>query len=121
MSGLVHRQADVADPRASFRALGTHRQQRLHPAFVAGPPRLDAAAQPHFFRRHLLVDLGVRQLLVGQPLFLLAREGGVVAGPLLLSARACCGRGRPLRSLIVPWNSRAPLTISQTYTPVGAR
>ena len=58
-----------------------HRHQRPHPALVAGPPRLDALAQPDFFLGQPLVELLLRDGLVREPLLLLSQERRVVARP----------------------------------------
>ena len=53
----------------------------LHASLVPGAPRLDALPQPDFLLGQFLVELLLAQRLVGQPLFLLPQERGVVARP----------------------------------------
>jgi hypothetical protein len=79
--GDLDLQADVADLSAAGRALGAHRHQRADPAFVAGPPRFDAAAQPHFLARHRLVELLFGRRFVGEPGSFLVDERRVTARP----------------------------------------
>ena len=78
---LLDLQAHVPGARAPLGALRAHGHQRLDASFVTRAARLHAAAQPHFLARHLLVELRVGQLLVGEPLLFLALERRVVAGP----------------------------------------
>ena len=54
---FVDGQRDLADARAPRAAFQAQRLQAPHPAFVAGPARFDALADPHFFLRQELVEL----------------------------------------------------------------
>ncbi len=78
---LLDLQPDVAHLPASRRALGPHRLQRLHTAFVSRPPRLDALAQPHFFLGELPVELLLQDGFIGERRLLPPQVRGVVAGP----------------------------------------
>ncbi len=80
-SGRLDLQTDRRGLLASRRPFLTHRHQRANPPFVARPPRLDALTQPRFLLRQALVELFLRDRLVGQPLVLLSKERRVVAGP----------------------------------------
>ncbi len=74
-------QPDAADLVAAFRALLAHGHQRADPPLVARAPGLDALAQPRLFLREPLVELLVLDGLVREPVFLLSKEGLVVARP----------------------------------------
>ncbi len=79
--GLLDRQPDVAQQLAPRGALDAHGLQRLHPPFVARPPRLDALPQPHFLFGELLVEFALQRRLVRECLFLPPQIGRVVSGP----------------------------------------
>ncbi len=77
--GLGQRRAHTAGFLAARAPLVAQRFERAHAALVARAPRLDAAPQPCFFLRELLVEQ--RRLVGFDAQFVLARgEVGVVAG-----------------------------------------
>ncbi len=73
--------AHVAAEFAALGALAAHRFQSPHPALVAGTPRLDALADPHFFLRQQLVEARVFLRLRIEPLLAAALVVGPVARP----------------------------------------
>ena len=77
-----HLESRLALHITALAALGTQRLEGTHPAFVAGAPRLDALANPHFLLGELLVEQGVGGFLRGQLLFLVHQEAGVIAVPV---------------------------------------
>ena len=75
----IERQLDLALPVAAGGAFAAQLFEAQHAAFVARAPRFDALANPHFFLRQKLVELGVRHCLVVQDLFFLGLIGAEVA------------------------------------------
>ncbi|CAI8755951.1 putative 30S ribosomal protein S5 [Methylococcus capsulatus] len=79
--GLFQLEPGDTLPRAALCTLAAHPLQRPHPAFVAGPPRLDALADPCLLDRQLAVELGIALLFFLQRRRLLRQVVPVITGP----------------------------------------
>ncbi len=85
LAGLLcgfHLERGFALDIAPLAALGAQRLQCTHAAFIAGTPRLDALANPHFFLSQLLVEQRIGRFLSRQLLLLVHQEARVVAIPV---------------------------------------